>query len=341
MSATELQISLKDVACEIAGKRILDGIDLDLPRGAITVVLGPSGAGKSTLLRAIAGFEPVSAGTITSPADILSSPSVTLPPEKRRIGVVVQSNALFPHMTAAENVRFGMDLSDGPRSAQEWLAKVELADRANAYPHELSGGEQQRIALARALASQPDVVLLDEAFSSLDQQLRKSMRRDAKLLLKEADAAVLVVTHDPDEALELADTIVVLNDGRIVQEGAPEDLYWRPKSIVAARLLGEVNALSGTWQDGVLKTAIGDMRLSEITEHEPQTALFRPSALSLVSSSNGPWAVIETEFSAGYHFVTIRRKNTEILRVSGHTDVTMKVGDTVDVAFDPERVGWA
>jgi len=341
MSATEAQISLKDVACEIAGKRILDGIDLDLPRGAITVVLGPSGAGKSTLLRAIAGFEPVSAGTITSPAGIMSLPSVTLPPEKRRIGVVVQSNALFPHMTAAENVRFGMDRSDGPRSAQEWLAKVELAERANAYPHELSGGEQQRIALARALASQPDVVLLDEAFSSLDQQLRKSMRRDAKLLLKEADAAVLVVTHDPDEALELADTIVVLNDGRIVQEGVPEDLYWRPQSIVAGRLLGEVNALSGTWHDGVLKTAIGDIILSEITEKEPQTALLRPSALSLVSSSNGPWTVIEKEFSAGYRFVTIKEKNGEILRVSGHTDVTMKVGEKVDVAFDPELVGWA
>nr|WP_298897787.1 ABC transporter ATP-binding protein [uncultured Altererythrobacter sp.] len=341
MNATEAQISLKDVACEIAGKRILDGIDLDLPRGAITVVLGPSGAGKSTLLRAIAGFEPVSAGMITCPTGILSSPKVTLPPEKRRIGVVVQSNALFPHMTAAENVRFGMDRSDGPGSAQEWLAKVELADRANAYPHELSGGEQQRIALARALARQPDVVLLDEAFSSLDQQLRKSMRRDAKLLLKEADAAVLVVTHDPDEALELADKIVVLSEGRIVQRGAPEDLYWRPQSIVAARLLGEVNALTGTWQDGVLRTAIGDVELPEIAENEPQTALFRPSALSLVPLPNGPWTVIETEFSGGNQFVTVKGKNGETLRVSGHTNVTTRVGDTVDVAFDPKRVGWA
>jgi iron(III) transport system ATP-binding protein len=341
MSATEAHITLKNVACEIAGKRILDGIDLDLPRGEITVVLGPSGAGKSTLLRAIAGFEPVSSGTITSPAGVLSSREMTLPPEQRQIGVVVQSNALFPHMTALENIRFGMDQSQGKNAALEWLAKVELDDRASAYPHELSGGEQQRIALARALARQPDVVLLDEAFSSLDQQLRKSMRRDAKLLLKEAGAAVLAVTHDPDEALELADMIVVLSEGRILQRGTPEELYWRPQSVVAARLLGEVNALSGTWQDGVLKTAIGDVRISGAIENEPQMALFRPAALSIASSPNGRLTVLETEFYAGHQCVTVKAKNGETLRVSSHSDVATKAGDTVDVAFDPMRVGWA
>ena len=341
MSATEAHISLKNVACQIAGKRILDGIDLDLARGEITVVLGPSGAGKSTLLRCIAGFEPVSAGTISSPAGVLSSTNATIPPEQRQIGVVVQSNALFPHMTAGENVRFGMGQSGPPHAEKEWLAKVELDDRVGAYPHELSGGEQQRVALARALAREPDVVLLDEAFSSLDQQLRKSMRRDAKALLKQANAAVLAVTHDPDEALELADTIVVLSEGRILQQGAPEDLYWRPQSQTAARLLGEVNAMPGTWHDGLLKTAIGDVKLSGTTQKAPQMALFRPSALSIDTSPIGSWAVVEAEFSAGHRIVTTQHENGQILRVSGHAAATAKVGDQVEVTFDPQRVGWA
>ena len=341
MSDDNTMISLVGVSCDLGGARILDGIDLELRRGEITVVLGPSGAGKSTLLRAIAGFEPVSAGVITAPSGMLSSTSYTAPPEHRRIGFVVQSFALFPHLTALKNVRFGLDKPSAKDVALRWLERVKLADRADAYPHELSGGEQQRVALARALARRPDVVLLDEAFSSLDQQLRKSVRREAKGLLREAGAAVLAVTHDPDEALELADTIVVLDAGRVVQKGTPEDLFWRPRSVVAARLLGEVNELSGEWENGQFSTAFGTIETSQMASDSAKLALIRPAALSARASKDGECEVIDHELSAGRSTLIIAARNGQTVRVSGQFDAALKVADRVEILFDYSRVGWA
>lgn len=340
MSANDTIISLRGVTCDLGGTRILDGIDLELRPGEITVVLGPSGAGKSTLLRAIAGFEPVSGGTIVSAAGELSSASRTVPPEHRKIGFVVQSFALFPHLTAQENVRFGLDKGASADIPGEWLARVKLGDRANAYPHELSGGEQQRVALARALARDPDIVLLDEAFSSLDQQLRKSVRREAKELLREAGAAVLAVTHDPDEAMELADRIVVLNAGRVLQEGAPEDLYWRPQSTTTARLLGELNEVAGRWIGDAFETEFGVIEATQDVQNRAKSALIRPFAARAVDDPDGSLEVFEVEFSGGRSEIALVGKNGGILRLSGGFGHEMMPGSRASIQFDPERIGW-
>ncbi|RGP39736.1 Arabinose import ATP-binding protein AraG [Altererythrobacter insulae] len=341
MSAETPIISLEAVACDLGGTRILDGVDLKLRQGEITVVLGPSGAGKSTLLRAIAGFEPISGGTITTPHGELSSATRTAPPEQRKIGFVVQSFALFPHLTAEDNVRFGLDKAAPANLPAEWLDRVKLSDRAHAYPHELSGGEQQRVALARALARDPDIVLLDEAFSSLDQQLRKSVRRDAKALLREAGAAVLAVTHDPDEAMELADRIVILDGGRVLQEGTPEELFWRPQSETCARLLGDVNTVSGRATDAGFETAFGTISGSGSAKNTPNAALIRPMAAYPVEDHTSDLYVEKTAFSAGQSEYVVRAENGQILRLSGAMRDSIEAGSKVRIEFDPARVGWA
>ncbi len=341
MSDDNTMISLVGVSCDLGGARILDGIDLELRRGEITVVLGPSGAGKSTLLRAIAGFEPVCGGIISSPAGILSSTSLTAPPEERKIGFVVQGFALFPHLTALKNVSFGLDKSSSTDVALSWLERVKLADRANAYPHELSGGEQQRVALARALAPEPNVVLLDEAFSSLDQQLRKSVRGETKALLREAGAAVLAVTHDPDEALEMADRIVALNAGKVLQEGKPEELYWRPQSVKGARLLGAINALPGTWAEGRFKTEFGSIMPSENGRRDAKLALVRPEAARAVEDVEGTAVVLGVEIKSGQSLISLRGKKGGDLVLSGSFGHNLKTGSRARIEFDPKRIGWS
>lgn len=341
MTGTDFQLRLQNVSCDLGGTRILHDISFALHRGTITVVLGASGAGKSTLLRAIAGFEPIGGGEISASSGIFSSPDKTLPPEQRRIGIVVQSHALFPHMSASKNIRFGLNGSGSKEAARRWLERVGLGHRADAYPHELSGGEQQRVALARALAREPDVVLLDEAFSSLDQQLRKSVRRDAKQLLKETDAAVLAVTHDPDEAMELADTIVVLDQGRILQTGGAQELYWRPESVTAARLLGDVNEVPGRWQDGQFNTAFGAIVPDSNRQLDASIALVRPSSIKVAADKDSSLEITELEFSGGYNSVTIRAENGQTLQVSGVLTEELGIGSHLRVTFDTNRIGWA
>ncbi|MEQ9507185.1 MAG: ABC transporter ATP-binding protein [Hyphomonas sp.] len=242
-------LDLTGVTRRYADRAVVDGVTLSLKPGEITALLGGSGAGKSTLLRLIAGLEPVDAGTIQLGNHTLSEPGRTLAPEKRRIGLIFQDFALFPHLTAARNVGFG--LKHLPRDIaaqriQHWIGMLGLSDRAEAYPHELSGGEQQRVAIARALAPEPDAILMDEPFSGLDPALSGSVREAALSAVRAANIPALMVTHDPAEALENADSIAILSHGRLLQCGAADDVYRRPSSLAAARALGSVNVLSGT-----------------------------------------------------------------------------------------------
>lgn len=319
---------------------ILDDVSLNLEHGEIVVILGPSGAGKSTLLRAVAGFEPISAGEIRASGRLLSSASTMLAPEKRDIGVVVQSFALFPHLTAAQNVGFGLPKDDRQSVALEWLGRVNLADRGTSYPHELSGGEQQRVALARALARQPQIVLLDEAFSNLDQHLRSSVRREAKLLLRDSGASVLAVTHDPDEAMDLADRIVVIAGGQVVSDGAPHDLFWHPDNRVAARLLGEVNEVPGVIVNGLLETEFGDITAPvTMSEGSKAVALIRPSAIKLTADPSSKHMVADTRFVGGQSRLTITSGNGT--QLSAIAMVDLEVGTHVSVDFMPEKIGWS
>ncbi|MEN0652531.1 MULTISPECIES: ABC transporter ATP-binding protein [Hyphobacterium] len=272
-------LSVRDARFLRGRREILSGVDLDLPQGGIVALLGPSGSGKTTLLRAIAGLERLDGGEISTPSGILDNQTAWVPPNRRGFGLVFQDGALFPHMTAVMNTAFGLNHLAGKARRDEamiWLDRVGLAHRAHAYPHELSGGEQQRVALARALAPGPRLILLDEPFSSLDRSLRDDLRRSTAKLLAASGISALLVTHDAEEAMEMAETIILMQEGRIVQAGPPEALYARPNSRAAARLLGPANIWTGTVREGGLDSPIGHVEAPDIPDGETAHLIVRP-----------------------------------------------------------------
>jgi iron(III) transport system ATP-binding protein len=270
------------------GREILRGASLALRPGRVTALLGPSGAGKSTLLRVLAGLEPVDGGEVRAGGRTLSSPGKTEPPERRRVGVVFQDYALFPHLTAAQNIAFGARVgteAERRARAETLLTHAGLEGRARAYPHELSGGEQQRVALLRALASDPVAILMDEPFSNLDDALRRAMAQRTLSLLDEARdgrPAVLLVTHHAEEALFMADEVALMNAGRIIQAGPPMEVFLEPVSLVAAQLTGPVNAWTGTVVNGRLETPFGALAAPGLPDGARADAVVRPEALTTV-----------------------------------------------------------
>lgn len=233
----------------------VDDIDLDIASGESVVLLGPSGCGKTTTLRMIAGFERPTSGTISIGGAVVASEAEFVPPEKRQVGMVFQSYALWPHMTVAENVAFGLTTrrpkpsKDALRAkAEEAMAMVQLPGLGARYPHELSGGQQQRVSLARALVTRPGVLLLDEPLSNLDSRLREDMRRQIRSLQQDLGITMVYITHDRTEALGLADRVVSLRAGRIQQVAPPAEIYSRPTSGFVAKALGPANLVPGAWE---------------------------------------------------------------------------------------------
>jgi iron(III) transport system ATP-binding protein len=245
-----------------AGAPVLEGVSLEVPAGSLTAVLGLSGCGKTTLLRVIAGFERAERGTVMLGGRTLEDARSHLPPEQRSVGYVSQEGALFPHLSVEQNVGFGLARRERRGTAvSELLEMVGIARLAERLPHELSGGEQQRVALARALARRPQALLLDEPFSSLDATLRTRVREEVHALLREQGVTTVLVTHDQEEALSLADTVAVLRDGAIVQQGSPAELYEQPTDERLARFLGAVNLLDARFEQGTALTALGRLQL--------------------------------------------------------------------------------
>jgi iron(III) transport system ATP-binding protein len=278
--------------------RAVRGVSLEVAPGELVAVLGPSGCGKTTLLRLIAGFERPDEGTVTVGGETVAGPGFWTPPERRRAGMVFQDYALFPHLTVEKNVAFGLERR--PREERAALSArtlelVGLQHKAARHPHELSGGERQRVALARALAPEPDVVLLDEPFSNLDASLRAGLRREVELILREAGAAALLVTHDQEEALSLADRLAVMRDGELVQVDAPEQVYGRPASRWAAQFVGEVNVLSGVARGRGVETELGIFDLPAPAAGAVHVAV-RPEQLELHADTGGNAEVLEREF---------------------------------------------
>ncbi len=237
----------------------LDGADLWVEAGTLTAVLGPSGCGKTTLLRAVAGFERLDAGSVSVGGRVVARPGVHVPPERRRVGIVPQEQALFPHLSVAANVGFG--LPRGPERAPRVDAMLELAGLAGLgqrMPHELSGGQQQRVALARALAPAPSVVLLDEPFANLDAALRVTLRTEVRRILRASGATAMFVTHDQEEALSTADTVAVMRAGRVVQAGIPDEIYRNPADLWVAGFVGDANVVDGELVgDGKVSCVLG------------------------------------------------------------------------------------
>ncbi len=265
---------------------VLTGVDLQVPAGSLTAILGPSGSGKTTLLRVLAGFERADAGTTTIGSSVVDGPGAHMAPEQRRIGYVPQEGSLFPHLTVAANIGFGLPRRQrrGPLIA-ELLGAVGLSGLGARYPHQLSGGQQQRVALARALAIRPRIMLLDEPFASLDAHLRASIRADVQKLLRKTGTTAVLVTHDQDEALSTADLVAVLRDGRIAQCGAPLDLYVRPADAEIARFIGEANLLNGLLSANMVDTVLGRLPVELAGPGNPGdgqvTVLIRPEQVEL------------------------------------------------------------
>ena len=235
-------LEVKDLHCGYESHAVIHGVSFHLNRGNFGCLLGPSGCGKTTILRAIAGFEPVASGGVYLEGESLSCPNQFIPPEKRRIGMVFQESTLFPHLTVAGNVGFGLQQEESGQIlalTKEMLSIVGLTGLDNRYPHELSGGQQQRAALARALAPKPELVLLDEPFSSLDIELRQRLGEEIVEILKSLAITAVLVTHDQSEAFALADVIGVLNDGRICQWDTAYNLYHEPVDRFVADFIGE------------------------------------------------------------------------------------------------------
>jgi iron(III) transport system ATP-binding protein len=256
MSAPALSIS--SLRKSFGGPAVLGGLDLEVAHGSLTAVLGPSGCGKTTLLRLIAGFERPEGGTIRVGGRVVCDERTYVAPEQRGVGFVAQEGALFPHLDVAANVAFGLARSQRHSGrVQELLELVGLADLAKRRPHELSGGQQQRVALARALAPSPQLVLLDEPFDALDAGLRTQVRIEVREVLRESGATALLVTHDQEEALSLADVVAVMRDGAIVQAADPQTLYRDPVDAKLAGFLGEAVLLAGELHDGLADTALG------------------------------------------------------------------------------------
>ncbi|WP_374642145.1 ABC transporter ATP-binding protein [Tabrizicola sp.] len=257
--STPLRLEVTHLSRAFGGRRVVDDVTLTVAAGQVTCLLGPSGCGKSTTLRIIAGVERTDQGEVRIDGRLVEGPGVHVPPEARSVGLMFQDFALFPHLTVAENVGFGLR-ADRARKAQrigELLEKVDLSGFGQKHPHELSGGEQQRVALARALAPRPCVMLMDEPFSGLDNRLRDGIRDRTLELLKEEGTAVLLVTHEPDEAMRMADEIALMRQGRIVQKGAPYNVYNAPVDKAAAAFFSDINVIQGISRGALTETPFG------------------------------------------------------------------------------------
>jgi len=335
-----MAVRLEGVEKAYGRTRAVAGLDLDLAEGEIAAVLGPSGCGKTTLLRLIAGFERPDAGTIVLAGERVAGPGCWTPPETRRVGMVFQDYALFPHLKVRANVAFGLarrSREEREALTQRTLELVGLQHKDDRFPHELSGGERQRVALARALAPEPAIVLLDEPFSSLDATLRGSLRREVELILRDAGATALLVTHDQEEALALADRLAVMRDGELVQVGPPEEVYARPAARWTAQFVGEVNVLAGIARGTGVETELGTLDLAGPASGRVHVAL-RPEQLELLAGHGPNAEVVDREFRGHDVLYRLRHEAGRTLVVQLPSLTLFEVGQRVFVCPVPSVV---
>lgn len=330
MTAAAIELAPDQPALEMQGIRhrygrvqAVDGVSVSVAAGEVVCLLGPSGCGKTTVLRIAAGLEPLQEGVIRLAGTTVAGNGFDVPPERRGIGFVFQDYALFPHLDVLANVAFGLtgwSAGDRQGRAEEVLALVGMLDYRRAYPHELSGGQQQRVALARALAPRPRVVLLDEPYSGLDARLRDRVRDEVLHILKASGSACLMVTHDSEEAMFMADRIAVMRDGRVVQEGTPVELYCEPVDAFVASFFGEVNSIGGTVRSGAVETPIGIIPARGLADGSPATVVVRPEGVSIQ-----PWGPAYADDPGGV---------VEQARLLGRTSL---VHMTVSAPVEPDR----
>ena len=303
---------LKDIECRYDSRPAVDHLSIDIGRGDVACLIGPSGCGKTTVLRAIAGFHELSGGEILINDRLVSRPGYTLPPEKRRVGMVFQDFALFPHLNVSDNVGFGlrnMKSKNKREAVYAILQTVGLSGMEKRFPHELSGGQQQRVALARALAPQPDLILMDEPFSNLDVELRERLSKEVRNILKQQGITAVLVTHDQHEAFALGDQVGVINEGRLLQWDTPYNLYHEPSCRFVADFIGQGVFLNGTLlTSDTVETEIGIYKGTHSYGLEKGTAievLFRPDDIVPDSDSSLNGQIIQKAFKGAEILYTL------------------------------------
>jgi iron(III) transport system ATP-binding protein len=337
------ELAFENVSQTYGATTALTGVSLTVAPGEIVCLLGHSGCGKTTLLRVAAGVEGPSEGRVLLDGVEVSGPRTLLPPERRGIGLMFQDYALFPHLTVLENVAFGLrDLAPGEAegSARRALARVGLEGKAALYPDILSGGEQQRVALARSIAPRPGVLLMDEPFSNLDRRMRDSIRQETVAILREMGATTVVVTHDPEEAMMIADRIVLMRAGRVVQEGRAETIYRTPGDLPTARFFCDFNEMDGVVEGSRVATAIGAFPAPGRSDGDAVIVCVRPLGVLLKPAGVGlEGRVVGRRFLGELALVDVAVQGLEApLQARIRASLSIEVGQDVGVDIDPDEV---
>ena len=341
-----LAVEVQNLSHSINNKKILNNINFALNKDNISCILGPSGSGKTTLLKLIAGLEKVQSGKIIINGEEVSSSSKHLPTEKRKIGFLFQDYALFPHLTVKQNLEYPINYRNSDYKIDDIIDLIKLPNSLNKFPHELSGGEQQRVALARSIISQPDLLLLDEPFSSLDLNLREEVRDDTLHLLQKSNISVVIVTHDPFEAMFISNQINIMDtSGCIVQSGSPADLYKNPKNSYVTEFFGETNRFQGVVNNSYVETPVGKIKVANEFENNNVEVHVRPQGIKLKQQPtpvNGiKGTVMASKLMGSFSFVhlSVLNDNNEVVHVHSHMppEFNPKQSSAVEIEIDQSQ----
>ena len=345
-------LEIENMFKNFGGNQILSDLSFSVGKGELLTLLGPSGGGKTTILRCIAGLQEIDQGTIKIYDEVVSSPEVLVPPEKRGVGIVFQNLALFPHLTVGQNVSFGINSYDQelyPERVDDLLELVGLSHKKDCYPNELSGGQKQRIALARSLAPNPSILLLDEPFSSIDAGLRIEMREELRAILKTTRTTTIFVTHDQEEALSISDRVLILKNGRIEQSGAPKELFNYPRSRFVASFLGHASFISGFLDGDSISTMVGDINrediygLSKEYDNLNMEILFRPEDLKidLCNPKNANGTITYQRYLGEKILYKVALLNGEIIQCAAPTTSDIPLSSFVCVSMESKgKLAW-
>ncbi len=331
-------LRLDKISCRYDGHPVVNDFSFSVEKGDICCLLGPSGCGKTTVLRSIAGFQELVQGRIILDGNVISTPENRLPPEQRRIGMVFQDYALFPHLTIRDNIAFGLhnkSTAEKQKICNEVLSLVKLEGMESRYPHELSGGQQQRVALARALAPRPRLLLMDEPFSSLDVELRKNLSIEVREILKSLDITAIMVTHDQEEAFAFSDKIGVVHNGRIEQWSKPFDLYHEPASRFVAQFIGKGVLLPGkTTAENTIVTELGAIPVDQRNNLAPDMSVevvLRPDNVIHEADSPEKAQIINKVFAGASTLYTLRLSSGGIVTAALASHYNYPMGDFIRI----------